>query len=265
LFEPFRAIVFDLDGTIVDTAPDLHDQLRITLADFDRPCPPLAEVRAMVGDGARALIERGFTATGGWPESADPDQLYGSFLARYTADPLRLSRPFEGLEALLDELCAAGLRLAICTNKPQAPTRGILDGLGLARHFEVVVGGDVLPIRKPDPGHLAAVLDGLGVTAAESIMVGDSANDVLAARGVGLPSVVVSFGYTRVPAAELGADLLIDRLDQLPGALRRLARTMPSGPAEGRTGDPRRAAGPDDRPEPRVGSVKRTRHGRSSS
>lgn len=223
MFEPLRAVIFDLDGTIVDTAPDLHDQLEITLRQHDRPCPPLADVREMIGDGARVLIETGFAATGGWPADADLDLLYAGFLERYTAEPMKLSKPFPGLGPLLDELGAADLRLGVCTNKPQAPSERILVALGLAGRFEAVVGGDVLPVRKPDPGHLGAVLERLGCAPEAAVMVGDSANDVAAARGVGLPCVLVSFGYTRIPARELGGDLVIDRLCDLPTALRELA------------------------------------------
>ena len=224
LYEALEAVVFDLDGTIVDTAPDLHDQLRITLEAWDRPCPPLDDVRTMVGDGARVLIERGFRATGGLPPGADLDQLFQGFLERYTAEPVRLSRPFDGLEALLDRLDGAGVRLGICTNKPQAPSETLLRTLGLDARFQTVVGGDVLPVRKPDPGHLNEVLGRLGVLATRTIMVGDSRNDLLAARAAGVACVLVSFGYTETPAADLGADLVIDRLGDLDQALAQLSR-----------------------------------------
>jgi phosphoglycolate phosphatase len=230
---PLKAIVFDLDGTIVDTAPDLHDQLQTTLSAWDRDCPPVEEVRAMVGDGARTLIQRGFEATGGWPDGADLDQLYQEFLERYTAAPARLSRPFDGLGPLLDRLDEVGLRLGICTNKPQAPSETLLEELALRHRFPVIVGGDALPVRKPDPSHLTEVLSRLGVAPEETVMVGDSRNDLLTARAAGVPCVLVSFGYTETPAVELGADHVVDRLDELEPALVLLRRWVTRKP-EGR-------------------------------
>ena len=228
MFQPLRAVVFDLDGTIIDTAPDLHACLAGLLNELDRPAPSLEEIRPMVGDGARALLARGLEASGGMPAETDLDTLYQAFLERYTADPIRLGRAFEGLVPLLDDLHGAGLRLGLCTNKPQVPTLRILDQLDLRRRFSSVIGGDVLTVRKPEPAHLEAVLGELGVSAAAAVMVGDSRNDVLAAQAAGVPAVVVSFGYTQIPPAALGGDVVIDRLAQLPGALRRLAaRVLP--------------------------------------
>lgn len=216
-------MVFDLDGTIIDTAPDLHACLAQVLTDLGRPAPPLEEVRPMIGDGARALLARGLEATGGMPPGVDLDGLYAAFLERYIADPIRLGRPFEGLIPLLELLEKAHYRLGLCTNKPQVPTLRILDDLGLARYFRSVIGGDVLPVRKPDPAHLEAVLEELGVQRADAVMIGDSRSDVLAAQAAGVPTLVVTFGYTQIPPRELGGDLVIDRLDELPAALERLA------------------------------------------
>ena len=178
----------------------------------------------MVGDGARALIERGFNASGGLPPQTDLDQLFRGFLERYTAEPVRLSRPFDGLAPLLDRLAAGGLKLGICTNQPQAPSETLLRRLELDSWFQAVVGGDVLPVKKPDRGHLDGVLARLEVRPERAIMVGDSRNDVLAARACGVPCVLVSFGYTEVPAAALGADLVIDHLDDLDQALLQLSQ-----------------------------------------
>ena len=223
MYQPLRAVVFDLDGTIIDTAPDLHACLAGMLVELDRPAPPLEEIRPMIGDGARALLARNLEATGGLPPGIDLDGLYAAFLERYTADPIRLGGPFEGLVSLLEELRAADLRLGLCTNKPQVPTLRILDQLDLRQHFDSVIGGDVLSVRKPDPGHIHAVLDELGVGPAEAVMIGDSENDVLAATAAGLPALVVSFGYTQILPAELGGEAVIDRLAELPQALRALA------------------------------------------
>lgn len=220
--DPLRAVIFDLDGTIIDTAPDLHAYLADMLTELGHPVPRLEEVRPMIGDGARMLLRRGLEATGGAPAEVELDRLYADFLDRYTRAPLRFGTTFEGLVELLEGLRRAGLKIGLCTNKPDAPTRRLLEELDLAHLFDAVVGGDVLPVRKPDPGHLEAVLERLGVAAGEALLVGDSRNDVEAARAAGVPVVVVSFGYTQVPAADLGADLVIDRLSDLPAACRRL-------------------------------------------
>ena len=216
---PFDAVVFDLDGTLVDTAPDLHAHLNALLAELGRPGLALAEIRPLIGDGARALLQRGLAASGGLPAGADLEALFLEFLTRYTAQPVRFGAVYEGVAAVLDALQAEGARLGVCTNKPQVPSERVLAALGLERYFPVVIGGDRLAVRKPDPGHLRAVLERLGARPARAVMVGDSATDLLTARAAGVACVLVSFGYTPVPAAELGADRVIDRMAALPDAL----------------------------------------------
>jgi phosphoglycolate phosphatase len=222
---PFRAVVFDLDGTLVDSAPDLHLVLDELMGEIGMAAPSLESIRTMVGDGARALIVRAFAAAGRAPEADELELLYARFLARYSAEPCRASTVFEGGLACLERLGREGVRLGLCTNKPQAPTLGLLDMLGLQDRFASVIGGDRLPVRKPDPKHLEAVLDELGVPPDAALMVGDSRNDLLTARALGVPCILVSFGYTAVPAAELGADLVIDRLAALPEAMAALTCT----------------------------------------
>jgi phosphoglycolate phosphatase len=221
---PFDAVVFDLDGTLVDTAPDLHFYLNGVLAELGRPALALDEIRPMIGDGARALLQRGLEASGGIPPDASLDQLFATFLERYTAAPARLSTPFAGLVQVLDDLAAAEVRLGVCTNKPQRATDRLLADLGLARYFGAVLGGDALPVRKPDPGPLLAVLQRLDVAPERAVLVGDSRNDLLTARGAGVPCVLVSFGYTVTPARALDADQVIDAFAELPAALAGLAR-----------------------------------------
>jgi phosphoglycolate phosphatase len=223
LAQPFDALVFDLDGTLVDTAPDLHAHLNEMLAELGRPGLVLEEIRPMIGDGARALLKRGLEASGGLPVGCDHDLLFERFLARYTADPVRFGALYDGVLPLLDGLAQGGVRLGVCTNKPQAPSARILELLGLSPYFTALIGGDVLPTRKPDAGHIGAVLERLRVAPSRALMVGDSTNDLLAARAAGIPCVLVSFGYTPIPARELGADLVIDRFSDLPDALSRLA------------------------------------------
>jgi phosphoglycolate phosphatase len=213
------AVVFDLDGTLVDTAPDLHAHLNEMLAELGRPGFELDEVRPMIGDGARMLLRRGLDASGGMPAGVDLEALFSEFLRRYTARPLRFGTIFDGVVDALEALGAAGIKLGVCTNKPQAPTDRLLALLDLRRHFPAVIGGDVLAVRKPDPGHLQAVLDRLGATPPRAVMVGDSANDVRVAEASGVPCVLVSFGYTTTPALELGAACVIDHMSELAAAL----------------------------------------------
>jgi phosphoglycolate phosphatase len=213
------AVVFDLDGTLVDTAPDLHAHLNEMLAELGRPGLALEEVRPLIGDGARLLLQRGLDASGGMPAGVDLDALFREFLRRYTARPQRFGAVFTGVEPTLEALAGAGVRLGVCTNKPQAPTDRLLAELDLARHFPVVIGGDSLAVRKPDPAHLQAVLDRLGARPGRAVLVGDSANDVLTAAPIGVPCILVSFGYTRTPARELGATCVIDHMSELASAL----------------------------------------------
>jgi phosphoglycolate phosphatase len=213
------AVVFDLDGTLVDTAPDILAYLNEMLAELGRPGLDLSEIRPMIGDGVKNLLIRGLDASGGTPADIDLNTLFHRFLERYTEEPARLSRPFEGVIDVLDALQAAGVRMGVCTNKPQRPTDRLLARLGLDRYFDSVIGGDVLAIRKPDPGHLLAVLEHLDVDPARAALVGDSAADQKAAKAAGVPCILVSFGYTKTPAADLGADGVIDRFADLPAVL----------------------------------------------
>ncbi|MEK0082246.1 phosphoglycolate phosphatase [Benzoatithermus flavus] len=217
-----EALVFDLDGTLVETAADLHLVLEEILSEVGLAAPPLAAVRGMIGDGARVLIERALAMIGAPAEPVLVDRLFARFRERYAEEPCRASTPYPGARELLRTMRERGIRMGLCTNKPQAATEGLLAALDLAPFFASAIGGDRLPVRKPDPGHLAAVLADLGATPAAAVMVGDSRNDLLTARGLEVPCVLVSFGYTSVPARELGADAVIDRLADLPEALVRL-------------------------------------------
>ena len=215
-----RALVFDLDGTLVDTAPDIHAVLAEVLAEAGLAAPPLPAVRGMIGDGAKALVERALAAVGQPARPAAVDRLHERFRERYAEVPCRFGRLYPGARELLAGLRADGLRLGLCTNKPQGATEGLLEALAVRACFDAVLGGDAVPgVRKPDPAHLAALLARLGVPPEAAVMVGDSRNDLLTARGLGVPCILVSFGYTAVPARELGADRVVDRLDQVPAAL----------------------------------------------
>jgi len=214
-----RAIVFDLDGTLIDSAPDLRTALNRLLAEHQRRPLSLAEVTVMIGDGAAKLVERAFAATGD-AAGDDPASLTAAFLALYEGNTAVETRAYPGVPETLSALRDDGIALGICTNKPEAPTREILRDLGLDGAFSAVYGGDTMAgVRKPDPRLLLAVVDSLGARPAESVMVGDNANDVGAARAAGLPVILRAGGYTAIPAERLGADAVIAGFDELRGAL----------------------------------------------
>lgn len=216
------AVVLDLDGTLVDTLPDLHEAVRALLAESGRDAPAAAEVRTMIGDGARRLVERALAWAGTPVDDAGLEAAYRRFLEIYGAAPCRASRLYPHVEETLRALAARGVRLGVCTNKPQAPTEAILRTLGVDSLFAAVVGGDAVPRRKPDPAHLQAVIDLLSATPTAAVMVGDSRNDLAPARALGLPCILVDYGYTAVPAAELGADRVIGDFAELEAALTEL-------------------------------------------
>ena len=220
-------IVFDLDGTLVDTAPDLVGALNTVLREQGLPALPLAQARVMVGRGARALIEQGFAAAGAPLDPARAAALVEQFIAAYLARIADESRPFDGVLAALDQLAAAGATLAVCTNKRTDLSLALLDALNMTDRFAAVIGADRAPAPKPDASHLLTAIAAAGGRPARAIMVGDSASDIGAARAARGPSVLVSFGYTEIPPADLGADLMIDRFDELAGAAARLLNGSP--------------------------------------
>jgi phosphoglycolate phosphatase len=219
----FDAVVFDLDGTLVETAPDLAGALNHILAAAELPTVTLETVRHLIGDGARTLLKRGIAEAGREVDEAELERWFEALLEHYWHHVADESRPFPGVEAQLAHIRGAGLKLAVCTNKPIRLSERLLQLLDLAEHFDAVLGGDSLPVRKPDAGHLLGTLEAMGARPERAVMIGDSANDVAAARNAGLPVVVVSFGYTAVAPAELGADAVIDHFDELPRALAELA------------------------------------------
>ncbi len=217
-----KAIVFDLDGTLIDSAPDLRLALNRVLAARGRRDLGLDEVIGMLGDGAAKLVERAFAATGGLADG-EVAALIGEFLDAYEGHGAELTRPYPGVRAVLARLREDGYGLAVCTNKPQRPSEEILAELGLDGFFSAVVGGDAVEgARKPDPRHLTAALRALGAAPRDAVMVGDNENDVAVARAAGVPVIAVAFGYAKVPADRLGADLVIDAFEELYDALGRL-------------------------------------------
>jgi phosphoglycolate phosphatase len=212
-------VVFDLDGTLVDTAPDLVGTLNIIFARMGLPPVPFAAARNMVGGGARALIERGLTAERRTVTSAELDGLVGDFVAHYADHIADGSRPFPGLEAALDELARRGCRAAVCTNKLEWLARRLLETLSLSSRFVVICGGDTFRLQKPDPELLRRTIAAAGGREKQAVMVGDSASDTAMARAAGIPVIVVDYGYSETPVAELNADRVISKLAELPGAV----------------------------------------------
>lgn len=215
-------IAFDLDGTLVDTAPDLIGTLNVLLTEEGVRPLPLDEARPFIGKGARWLIQRGFAEAGAPLEPERLPALFDRFIARYLAHIADESRPFPGCVEALDRLKAGGAKLCVCTNKLTGLSVSLLDALGIADRFEVVVGADATPAIKPDPRHLAVAVDAVGGDMRRTILVGDAATDAGAARAAGAGLILVTFGYTETPAAELAPDILIDHFDQLEDACERL-------------------------------------------
>ena len=211
-------VVFDLDGTLIDTAPDLAATLNRVLEREGVGPVPYAAARNMIGSGARRMIERGLTAEGRSFTTVMVDRMLEEFIDHYSAHIADSSRPFPGLEAALDKLAAAGCHCAVCTNKYEQLSRLLLDALGLSARFTAIAGQDTFGIRKPDPEVLRRTIRMAGGDVARAVMVGDSAIDIETARAAGVPVVVVSFGYTEIPVAELRPDRLIEHFEELPQA-----------------------------------------------
>ena len=218
-------IAFDLDGTLVDTAPDLVRALNESVVPLGFDPVPVEAVRAMVGRGARALIRRAFVREGrAEPHEDLVEDRLDVFMDAYRADIARHSRPFEGVEAVLDSLTAAGARLSVCTNKPTQLAIPLLDALNMRSRFERVIGPEDAPAKKPDASHLIVAMGGAPIDHA-CVLVGDSEPDALAAKAAGAGSVIFEGGYSEKPARTLGADRLFDAYGALPGLLAELIDT----------------------------------------
>ena len=218
---PFRTVVFDLDGTLADTAPDLTAALNHALGVMGRPPVPAEDVRHMVGHGARALLENGLAATGDVSDVLI-ERGFPLFLAHYEDHICDRSYAWPGVEAALDALAVEGVALSVCTNKLEGLARRFIAEIGWDGRFASIVGGDTLPVKKPDPAPLFEAIARAG--GGPAAFVGDSITDTDTARNAALPCVAVTFGFSDRPARDLGAAVLIDHFDELVPALRRLAR-----------------------------------------
>lgn len=214
-----RTIVFDLDGTLIDTAPDLIDTLNVVFAREGLPPVPYETARKLIGGGARMMIARGIEAEGGAVTPARIEQIFGDFIAHYSEHIADRSRPFPGMTDALDALAADGYRFAVCTNKLERLSVLLLEKLGLAHRFAAICGQDTFGIQKPDPEVLQRTVAAAGGNLARAVMVGDSVTDIRTARAAAIPVIAVDFGYCERPVIEFGPNLIISHFAQLRSAI----------------------------------------------
>jgi phosphoglycolate phosphatase len=215
-------VAFDLDGTLVDTAPDLIGVLNVMLAEHGLPPVPLEASRHLVGGGARYLLEHGFREAGASFDASKAPLMVDHFVSLYLDRIAQESRPFPGVEAVLDEFKARGAKLVVCTNKRTGLSLALLGALKLIDRFDVIAGPDSVSVRKPDAAHLNEAIRMAGGDPARALMVGDSDTDFNTARNAGVPIVLVSFGYSEIAIDTLDADALIDSFTELPEIVDRL-------------------------------------------
>jgi phosphoglycolate phosphatase len=217
-------IVFDLDGTLDDTAPDLIATLNAVFAREGLPPVPYEQARMLIGGGAKVMIARGLEAAGRKVAPAHQEMLFADFIDYYAAHIADRSQPFPGLEDALDRLAAENFRLAVCTNKLEALSIKLLDALNLSRRFAVICGQDTFGIQKPDPEMLQRTIAAAGGKIEAAIMVGDSETDIRTAQAAGIPVIAVDFGYTPRPVAEFRPDRIISHFNHLREAIAALSR-----------------------------------------
>ena len=230
-------IVFDLDGTLVDTAPDLTNALNEVLTRRGHAAVPAETIRACVGHGARIMIEEASRRAGA---EDDVDRMLAEFLVHYEANIAAESRPFPGAVAALEDLAAQGATLAVCTNKREYLSRRLLQALRIDHHFSAIAGRDTFAVSKPDPGHLTGAIALAGGDPSRAVMIGDSEVDLRTAKAAAIPVILVSFGYATSPLDGVAPEAVIDHFDELaarayallngaaPGASERLRRLNPA-------------------------------------
>jgi phosphoglycolate phosphatase len=219
-----RTIVFDLDGTLVDTAPDLISTLNFVLTGEGLSLVAYDDARRMIGGGARRMIERALIAQSRNVPGAELDRMLQVFIDHYSAHIADRSRPFPHIESVLQQLAGEGFRLAVCTNKLEWLSLRLLDTLNLSRHFAAICGPDTFGMQKPDPQILQLTIRRAGGDVQRAIMVGDSITDVRTARAANVPVIAVDFGYSEVAPEALNADRLISSFGELPQAIAAVGR-----------------------------------------
>jgi phosphoglycolate phosphatase len=220
-------IVFDLDGTLIDTAPDLIHTLNLVLTQDGMPEVPYATARNLIGGGAQVMIQRALAAEGRVATDAEMDRLYAIFIAYYSEHIADRSRPFPGLDRALDDLSAAGHRLAVCTNKLEWLSLRLLKALNLTQRFATICGSDTFGVMKPDPEVFRQTVRRAGGEPSRAIMVGDSKTDIYTGRAALVPVVAVDFGYSDVPIPCLQPDRIIGSFSELPAAISELLALQP--------------------------------------
>lgn len=224
---PFHTIVFDLDGTLIDSARDVGTAVNRVLADHGLAPLDEATQRALMGEGGKVRTRKAFALRGVTLDETTLRARVDEFIRYYAERPVVHTRAYDGVAQTLDALSRSGVRLAVCTNKYEASARDVLERLGLMAAISDVAGADTFDVRKPDPGHILRLLARMGADPAQAAMVGDSVHDVHAGQRAGLPTVAVSWGYTETPAHLLGADAVVERFADIPSALVRLRPPRP--------------------------------------
>jgi phosphoglycolate phosphatase len=219
----FDTVIYDLDGTLIDSAKDMQVAVSRVLTDHGLPEVTEDDVRNYMGQGSKVTMGKAFAKYGKALDDAALSAVTREFVRYYEADPVSHTSAFAGVPEVVARFARLGLKQGVCTNKFERPSRMILEHLKLMPPITDVAGADTFPVRKPDPKHILMLMERMGGSAKRAVMIGDSIHDVEAAHGAGLPAVLVSWGYTDKPASELGAEAVIERFDALPQALERIA------------------------------------------
>lgn len=219
----FDTVIYDLDGTLIDSAKDMEVAVSRVLTDHGLPPVTDDDVRIFMGQGSKVTMGKAFAKYGRPLDDAALSAVTREFVRYYEADPVSHTTAFAGVAEVVARFARLGLKQGVCTNKFEKPSRMILEHLELMPPISDVAGADSFPVRKPDPRHILMLLERMGCDPRRAVMIGDSIHDAEAARGANIPAVLVSWGYTTRPASELGADAVIDRFDALPAALGELA------------------------------------------
>lgn len=217
-----KYVIFDLDGTLIDSIPDMCNEISLFLKDHDRRELTTQEAMSIIGNGAAMMLKGAFALTGDPIEEKDMPDLLNCWISQYSHAQMALTKPYPYVVETLETLKKNGYKLAVCTNKPAGPTKAILDKLDLRKYFDIVLDADALPVRKPNPEPLWEAVKRMGGTNDNAVMVGDGETDAQAARAAGFPVILLTYGYAHIPFEEIKPDILIDQFSDLPAVLEKL-------------------------------------------